>query len=36
MTEQEDLPKLNVPEDYQPLKNVSIDRRKEKQYKNYD
>ena len=33
--EKEDLPILNVPSEYKPLSNVSMDRRDEKIYKNF-
>jgi len=33
--EKEDLPILNVPSEYQPLINVSMDRRDQEQYKKF-
>jgi len=33
--EKEDLPFLNVPPGYQPLTDVSMDRRDQEQYKNF-
>jgi len=35
-SKKEDLPILNVPPKYQPLKNVSLDRKDQKKYKNFD
>ena len=32
---QEDLPKLNVPDKYQPFENVSVDRKNEKFFRDF-
>jgi len=31
----EDLPKLKVPDKYQPLENVSVDRKNEKHFRDF-
>lgn len=32
----EDLPKLDVPKDYEPLTNVSVDRRNERYFRDFE
>jgi len=34
--EKEDLPKLDVPEKFEPFSNVSVDRKNEKYFRDFD